>query len=294
MRLLSRIAAPLLARELRFPEADLSEPAGEAAIVPPDSISWRVFSNPVALYVGGVAAVLLELGEPSVRTGVWQFSSFRSNPRERMRRTGLGAMITVFGARSRFEAYAARVNAVHSQIAGTTESGQAFRADDPELLRWVQATAAFAFSEAFSRYVTPLDAVQRDRFFAETAPGARLYGVVDPPCSAQAVADLFARTAAALEPSPAIGEFLHIMRTAEILPRPLRRAQRLIARAAVDLVPSALRSRLGLGSEPPLGRADRALLRVAARAATRIHHPDSPWAQACRRVGLPADYLDRA
>jgi uncharacterized protein (DUF2236 family) len=55
---------------------DFSQPAGEPALTPPDGVSWRVFANPVVLFVGGVAAVLLELAEPSVRSGVWDHSSF--------------------------------------------------------------------------------------------------------------------------------------------------------------------------------------------------------------------------
>jgi uncharacterized protein (DUF2236 family) len=44
---------------------DFRIPVGEPALVPADSVSWRVFKNPVALFVGGVAAVLLELAEPA-------------------------------------------------------------------------------------------------------------------------------------------------------------------------------------------------------------------------------------
>jgi uncharacterized protein (DUF2236 family) len=43
-----------------------------AALVPADSISWRVFKNPLSLVIGGVAAVIMELAEPRVRTGVWE------------------------------------------------------------------------------------------------------------------------------------------------------------------------------------------------------------------------------
>jgi uncharacterized protein (DUF2236 family) len=53
-------------------------PAGEPALAAPDSVSWRVFKNPVSLFVGGVTAVILELAEPRVRTGVWEHSSFRA------------------------------------------------------------------------------------------------------------------------------------------------------------------------------------------------------------------------
>ena len=53
------------------------EPPGEPALVAADSITWQVFKNPLALFIGGVTAVVLELGEPRVRSGVWQYTSFR-------------------------------------------------------------------------------------------------------------------------------------------------------------------------------------------------------------------------
>ena len=44
------------------------------------------------LVVGGIAAVILELAEPRVRTGVWEHTSFRRDPVTRMRRTGYAAI----------------------------------------------------------------------------------------------------------------------------------------------------------------------------------------------------------
>jgi uncharacterized protein (DUF2236 family) len=35
---------------------DFLRPAGEAALASPDSVSWRVFKNPLSLFIGGVAA----------------------------------------------------------------------------------------------------------------------------------------------------------------------------------------------------------------------------------------------
>ena len=86
-------------REL--PSADFSRPFGEPALVPADSVSWRVFKNPLSLFIGGVAAVIMELAEPRVRTGVWEHTTFRLDPVRRLRRTGLAAMITVYSARSK-------------------------------------------------------------------------------------------------------------------------------------------------------------------------------------------------
>ena len=62
-RLLSPLARYLdsLALQLMRPQdvtfVDFAQPAGEPALVGPDSLSWRIFKNPVAVFVGGVAAV---------------------------------------------------------------------------------------------------------------------------------------------------------------------------------------------------------------------------------------------
>src|SRR5450755_2892283 len=92
--------ASALMQSSQGPQIDFSSPVGEEALAPPQSISWRIFKNPIALMVGGIAAVILELAEPAVRTGVWQHSSFQKDPVGRLRRTGMAAMVTVYGARS--------------------------------------------------------------------------------------------------------------------------------------------------------------------------------------------------
>src|ERR1700677_5269925 len=105
------------------PAIDFSKPPGEAALVGPHSVSWRIFKNPIALFVGGLAAVILELAEPAVRTGVWEHSSFRTDPVRRLQRTGLAAMVTVYGARSIAEPMIARVVRMHARVAGETACG---------------------------------------------------------------------------------------------------------------------------------------------------------------------------
>ncbi|HVJ01174.1 MAG TPA: oxygenase MpaB family protein [Sphingomonas sp.] len=281
--LLDRLASQIAG----FDGADFSTPPGEPAVLPPDSVSWRVFRNPVTMYVGGIAAVLLELGEPRVRHGVWDHSSFKRDPARRLRRTGTAAMVTVYGARSRFEALAARVNRMHGAIEGTTPGGEAYRADDPELLLWVQATATWAFLEAYARYAAPITVPDRDRYYREARPGAALYGVEDPPESEAAMHALMAAMAPRLEPSPILGELLEILRTAAILPRPLRWLQRIGARAAVDLLPPEMQARLGLEEDGRLGAGERLLLRRLARMAERVELPSSPAAQARARLASP-------
>jgi uncharacterized protein (DUF2236 family) len=165
------------------PRVDFRQPAGEPALAAPDSVSWRVFKNPISLFVGGVTAVILELAEPRVRTGVWEHSSFRTDPLPRLKRTGLAAMVTVYGARSTAEKMIAGVRRMHDRVTGDTPAGAAYRANDVELLDWVQATASFGFMEAYHAYARPLSAADRDRFYAEAAPAAALYGAVGAPAS---------------------------------------------------------------------------------------------------------------
>ena len=197
---------------------DFGRPAGEPALTPPDSVSWRVFKNPVTLFIGGVAAVILELAEPAVRTGVWEHSSFRSDPIGRLRRTGLAAMITVYGARSRAETMIAGVVRRHDRIWGETPAGRPYQANDVALLRWVQATAAFGFVEAYSRYAGPLSPEEIDRFYAEGVAAARLYGAVDAPSSRAQVEALFTATAPGLEASSIVFDFLRIVRESDLHP----------------------------------------------------------------------------
>lgn len=289
--LLSIALRPFASRLLTFEGCNFSEPAGEPAIVSPDSVSWRVFSNPVSLYIGGIAAVLLEFGEARVRAGVWDNSNFLEDPHERMRRTGAAAMVTIFAARSEFQALAARVNAIHAEIAGRTPEGQHYRADDPELLLWVQATASFAFLSAYTRFVRSLTTRQKDRYYVEAAEGARLYGVTEPPRSEAELERLFGEVAPRLTPSPVIHEFLNVMRTGSVLPLPLRPMQRLIVAAALDIIPRSLRAMIGVERERRATPAEQKLLWSVARAAGALDVPTSPWALASVRVGLRHDYL---
>ncbi len=273
------------------PAVDFTQPAGEAALVPASSVSWRVFKNPVSLFVGGVAAVILELAEPAVRTGVWEHSSFRTDPRRRLQRTGLAAMVTVYGARSQAEAMIAGVVRMHERVAGQTPAGERYRANDVALLTWVQATAGFGFVEAYHRYVRPLGRDEFDRFYAEGAPAARLYGALDAPDSAAELQALFESKRSRLEASAIVFEFLDIIRRAPVFPPLLRPFQRLLVRAAVEMVPGWVRERLGLGADHGLPAWQAALVRRAGALSDRVLLRSSPAVQACRRLGLPEDYL---
>jgi len=276
------------------PTADFHNPEGEPALVSHDSVSWQVFKNPVTLLIGGIAAVLLELAEPRVGHGVWELGNFRSEPLKRLQRTGLAAMVTVYGPRRAALAMIADVNRIHGRVAGVTSSGTAYRADDPELLTWVQVTAAYGFLEAYAAFARRIGGAERDLYYAEAAPVAALYGASGAPASqAQAMA-LFRRMRPKLEPSSIIFDFLEIMRRLPLLPAAGRPAQALLVKAAVEILPHGMAAMLGIGPQWRLKSWERPLVKTLARTGDRILLRSSPAVQSCLRLGLTEDYLYRA
>jgi uncharacterized protein (DUF2236 family) len=268
---------------------DFLWPVGEAALVSPDSVSWRVFKNPLSFFIGGVAAVIMELAEPRVRTGVWEHTTFRVDPIRRLRRTGLAAMVTIDGARGNAEAMITRIRRMHDKVVGSTPAGKAYRANDPELLNWVQVTAAYGFLHAYHTYVRPLSNLERDRYYAEGTLAASLYGA-DASTSEAALEIRFEAMSSRLERSDVLFEFLAIMRSAPILPLPLRPMQWLLIRAAVDLTPHWLQTIVGL-TNYGLNAWEAGVVRQIGAFADRLVFETNPAVQACRRMRLPANYL---
>ncbi|MBP1852605.1 oxygenase MpaB family protein [Rhizobium halophytocola] len=284
------------ARRLSQPkgvEFDFSSPPGEPALLPPDSVSWQVFKNPVTLFIGGISAVILELAEPQVRDGVWQHTSFRTDAVPRLQRTALAAMATVYGAESRVSRMIDGINRRHAAVSGVTREGHPYRADDPLLLDWVHATACYGFMEAFSTYARPLTEVERNHMLAEGEAAAHLYGAGGVPTSLSDMNVLFEVMRHRLVKSDVVFEFLDIMRTVPLLPAPLRFMQGLFVKAAIEILPPWVRDRLDLWTHWSLSPTQRRLVDLAAYGTDRLMLPSSAPVQACKRLGLPANYLYR-
>jgi uncharacterized protein (DUF2236 family) len=272
-------------------EIDFSSPPGEPALVPPESVSWRIFKNPIALFIGGVSAVILELADPAVRSGVWTHSSFRVDPMGRLSRTGLAAMVTIYGARSVAEPMIAGIVRMHAKVTGQTPAGVPFCANDAHLLKWVHATASFSFAQAYHRYVEPLSRSDMSALYLEGVPISQLYGAVDVPSTDTGMQELFDSALDSLEPSEIIFEFLNIMRDAPAFPAQLRWLQRMMIEAAIELIPTSIRARLGLSTLFGLRRPGKLLVTMAGALANRIVLTESPASQSCLRLGLPATFL---
>ncbi|MEZ5998118.1 MAG: oxygenase MpaB family protein [Hyphomonas sp.] len=144
-------------------KVDYLNPPGEPAFAGPDSVSWQVFKNPIALAIGGVAAVLLEFADARIRSGVWDHSVFKTDPIGRSKRTGVAAMVGVYGPQAAARRVIQGVTNMHARkVQGTTPKGEAYKALDVELLDWVSATAGFGFLTAYDRFVKPVSEADKD------------------------------------------------------------------------------------------------------------------------------------
>ncbi|MBP7705059.1 MAG: DUF2236 domain-containing protein [Caulobacter sp.] len=272
---------------------DYASPKGEAAFLHPSSMAWRIYKNPIALGIGGVAAVLLEFADARIRSGVWDHSTYKADPIGRSKRTGTAAMVGVYGPQSAARRVIQGVTNMHARVNGATPSGEAYKALDPELLDWVAATAAYGFVNAYDRFVQPLTEAEMARFWNEGSQIPSLYGVQNSPRSTADFMAMMEKLAPRFEPHPIVTEFLEIIQSGRAAPSVPKFLHRALARASVSLLPPIVREKLQLGKEFDLTFADRLALKAAGRLAERAFRADSPPAQASTRLGLPADFLWR-
>jgi uncharacterized protein (DUF2236 family) len=277
-----------------LPKIDFLQPAGAAALYAPDSLAWQIYKNPVSLFIGGITAVLLELGEERVRSGVWYHSIFPTDPLTRMRRTGLATHVSVYAPVLAAEKLIGAVVRMHGRVEGQTPRGTPYRANDPELLNWVQCTASYGFMEAYAAFCRPLTDEQRDQHYRESQASARLFLAMGAPTSVQEQREQFEAMRPHLEPHPIVFQFLDIVTRAPALPWPLRLLQPMMIRAGISVLPQWVIGRLELDGEKwQLRDWERRLLRRLGAWLERVPIPLSPPVQACRRLGLPAGYLYR-
>lgn len=275
-------------------QVDFANPPGAPAYLGPDSMSWRVFKNPIALAIGGVSAVLLEFADARIRSGVWDHSTYKIDPVGRSQRTGMAAMIGVYAPRDVARRVIQGVTNMHSRVEGKTPNGESYKALDVELLDWVSATAGWGFLNAYDQFVAPLSETDKQRFYTEALPVAALYGVKTSPRNDADFLAMMNTLVPRFEPHPIVGEFLTIVESgpgALGLPTFVRRA---MARASVSLLPPIVREKLELGPEYDLSPFARSALKAMGALAERVAVLPAPPAQACLRLALPADFLYRS
>jgi uncharacterized protein (DUF2236 family) len=157
---------------------------GDAGLYGPGSEAWRTNREATLLLGAGPRALLLQIAHPLVAEGVDQHSGFREDPWSRLARTTRSYLRIVYGTRTEAQAEIRRLNTMHRTIQGPTRDltarrrhGVRYTARDPELLLWVHATLVDSTIVVYDRWLGPLTRDRRERYYEETRPIGRAFGV---------------------------------------------------------------------------------------------------------------------
>jgi uncharacterized protein (DUF2236 family) len=266
----------------------------------PDSITWRVHSDPT-FSVGGLRALLLQALHPVAMDGVARFSGgFREEPWPRLIRTATYVDTLTFGTRTEAVRAAARVRGIHRKLSGVeATTGREYRVDDPDLLLWVHCCEVDSLLTAARRGGVPMTDDDADRYVAEQVTAAELIGITpeDAPSSVAELAAYFeavrpelALTQSAREASRLI--LLPPMTTWVRYLTPAQPAWGVLASLAVALLPPWARRMYSL---PGLGVTDaaatagvRAFRQAMLRMPERIRRSPIVWGGYARVAAAPA------
>ena len=114
----------------------------------------------------------MQLAHPAVAAGVADHSDFRADPWARLQGTLRSYLRIVYGTGTAARAEIRRLNELHRTITGPT-----YRARDPELSLWVHATLVDSTMAVADAWLEPLSSERRVRYYAETIPIARAFGI---------------------------------------------------------------------------------------------------------------------
>ena len=149
----------------------------------PESVIRRVGNSPVAPFLGGGAAVLLQVAHPLVAAGVAEHSDYQHDLWSRLLRTLRALYLITFGTKAEADAIGATVRTVHTRVRGRTSTqlgrfpaGTPYAADDPELMLWVHATLVETSLSAYQRYERSLSPAEQEQYYAEMATVAQIFG----------------------------------------------------------------------------------------------------------------------
>jgi uncharacterized protein (DUF2236 family) len=144
---------------------------GMEGLAGPGSVSWRV-NREAALLLGGGRALLMQVAHPKVAAGVAEHSDFQHDPIRRLNRTLELSLALTFGTPEQVRAAARQINRTHERV-----TGSGYRALDPELLLWVQATLIDSALLTYRTFVRPLSAADAETYYEEAKPIGELLGI---------------------------------------------------------------------------------------------------------------------
>ena len=149
-----------------------ARPSEAEGLYGPHSMAWRLNREAMLLLGAGPRALLLQLAHPAVAAGVDEHSDFRSDPWARLQATLRSYLRIVYGTTTAARAEIRRLNELHRSI-----RGPGYAARDPDLSLWVHATLVDTTIVAHDAWIEPLSRGERARYYAETLPIGRAFGV---------------------------------------------------------------------------------------------------------------------
>ncbi|WP_214327623.1 oxygenase MpaB family protein [Nonomuraea sediminis] len=145
----------------------------------PESVTWRVMGEPILL-IGGFRALLMQGLHPRAMRGVLQNSALM-DPNEawaRFMRTTEFVRVRTYGTRAEVERAGRRVRKIHSMLTGyDPDTGETFRLDDPDALRWVHVGEVDSYLSVARRAGLRLSDSEADQFVLEWRRAAEVVGL---------------------------------------------------------------------------------------------------------------------
>lgn len=146
----------------------------DAGLFGPDSEAWRLDREAMLLLGAGPRALLLQIAHPKVAAGVAEHSDFATDPWRRLDGTLRSYLRIIYGSTAAARGEIRRLNALHRSI-----RGDHYDARDPDLSLWVHATLVDSTIVVNDAWAGPLSRDRAARFYEETKPIARAFGVSD-------------------------------------------------------------------------------------------------------------------
>ncbi len=247
-----------------------SVPPSDEALFARDTPIRMVHADVVAMMVGGIRGLLLQMLHPHALQGVLDHSNFRADMHGRLRRTARFIAVTSFGHRDEARRSIERVNRIHGAVSGTLPDGTVYSATDPRTLAWVHVAEATSFLAAYLRHVRPgMPGSEQDEYYRQFATIARALGADPVPEDRREADALFRDMRSDLTTSPQAREIADLVLNQRPQGAPPV-VQKLLGAEAVALLPPFARSMLGL--ERP------GLTGIPARAATWSMGKTLRWA----------------
>lgn len=163
----SSSSPPNTSSNASFKKDDRTGPFGPYydPLLPASDDMKRIVGDMISM-AGGVAAVLLQVAQPSVGAGVAAYSSFTVRPVERGRRSMIYIFVQAFGTPEERRYITDATHKSHETIKGRN-AGIAFDANDVDLQLWVAATTYWSLIESYEIAYGKLDRSRRERVYKE-------------------------------------------------------------------------------------------------------------------------------